>query len=217
MPAIAVAPIGISGGVNVSADAASRATSTATNVTLGPAGENTQRPAFTDTETTGMGAFPINGAYRWRTWVIFVDADRKLWAMSEGAPYTVVGISDSTAATQLAGVRRPVFAEDGLPRLVIAGGNTILQWTGTGLCSALITSGITPNATHVAYLGQRLIANDVSRPREWFWSDIGDGSHQSWNAANFTTPDASPDDVVAVYASLREAYVFGERSLQVVG
>lgn len=212
-----VAPIGISGGVNTSADAATKATTTATNLTIGPAGENTQRPGLVDASTTGMGAAPINGAYKWRTWVIFVDSDRKLWAMPEGAPYTVVALSDATAATQLAGTARPVFAEDGLPRLVIAGGNTILQWTGVGLCSALITSGATPAATHVAYLGQRLIANDVSNPTIWLWSDIGDGSHQSWTASQFTTPDASPDGVVGVYANVREAYVFGEKTLQVYG
>lgn len=209
------APIGIGGGENTSADPATQATTLASNLWIGPAGENTHRPGLVDTDTTGMGAFPITGCYQWRTWVILVDSGRRLWAMPEGAPYTVVAISDATAATQLTGTGRPVFAEDGLPRLVVAGGNSPLQWTGAGLCSTLVASGHTPAATHIAYLGLRLIANDVSNPTQWYWSDLGDGLHTSWNAASFTTADASPDNIVGVYANLREAYVFGERSMQV--
>jgi hypothetical protein len=215
MPDTSVAPIPISGGEGIAADAATAATVLVANTSIGPMGENTQRPGLVDTLVTGLGTSPVVGMYQWRQWMILVTADRKVWALAQGAPNTAIALSDATAATQLAGALRPVFSEDGLPRLVIAGGGAPLQWTGVGLCSVLVTSGSTPAATHIAYLGQRLLANDLSNPTNWFWSDLGDGLHQSWQSQNFDTADASPDNIVGVYSTIREAYVFGERSIQV--
>jgi|SRR5882724_1027630 len=214
-PEIVPSPIPISGGENLAADSATQATTLAANMSIGPAGENTQRPGLVDTAVTGLGTSPVIEMYQWRSWMILVTADRKVWALAEGAPTVAVALSDATAATQLAGVLRPVFAEDGLPRLVIAGGGAPLQWQGVGLCSVLVTSGSTPAATHIAYLGERLLANDLSNPTDWFWSDPFDGAHESWPAQNFDTADASPDNIVGVYSTIREAYVFGAKSLQV--
>lgn len=216
MPGVTPSPIPIQGGENTSADPATQATTLVANTYLGPAGENSQRAGLVDYGVTGLDA-PVAGMFQWQTWTIVVTTSRKVWALAQGAPTVAVALSDATAATQLAGTARPVFAEDGLPRLVIAGGNSPLQWTGAGLCSPLVTSGHTPAATHIAYLGQRLIANDVSNPTQWYWSDIGDGAHQSWTASQFTTADAAPDAIVGVYANIREAFVFGERTIQVYG
>lgn len=214
MPA-EVAQVPTGGGMNTTADPATVATSLLKNVSLGPAGENTQRAGLVDYGVTGLGTSPVIGEYPWRDWLVLVTQDRKIWATSRGAPTVAVPLSDATAATQLAGSSRPVFAEDGLPRLVIAGGNAPQQWTGAGLTSTLVASGRTPAATHIAYLGQRLIANDVSTPTQWYWSDLGDGSHTAWQASSFTTADAAPDGIVAIYANLRQLYVFGEKTLQV--
>jgi hypothetical protein len=211
-----VSPIPINGGENLSADAATAATTLVANTSIGPAGENDQRAGLVDTHVTGMGTSPPIAAYQWRGWMVFVTADRKVWALAEGAPTTAIALSDATAATQLAGTQRPVFSEDGLPQLVIAGGGAPLRWTGAGLCSALVTSGLTTIApTHIAYLGERFIANDLANPTNWYWSDPFDGQHQSWPALNFDTADASPDNIVGVYSTIREAYIFGEKSLQV--
>lgn len=213
---LTISPVPIDGGQNTSADPTTYATPFVANMALGPVGENYQRDGLVDTHTTGLGTSPVIGLYQWRDWLVIVTDNRRVWAMPRGAPYTVVAISDpADTATQLAGTARPVFTEDGLPRLVIAGGNAPLQWTGAGFCSVLVTSGHTPSATHVAYLGQRLIANDVSNPTQWYWSDLGDGSHQTWQAASFDTADASPDVIVGIYANVREAYVFGEHTVQV--
>jgi hypothetical protein len=215
MPETRVSQVPIQGGENVSADPASMATTRVANTSIGPANENSQRAGLVDTGVATFSTSPIIGMYQWRGFLVLVTADRKLWALAEGAPTTAIALSDATAATQLAGTLRPVFAEDGLPRLIIAGGGAPLQWTGVGLCSVLVTSGTTPAATHVAYLGQRILANDLSNPTQWYWSNVGDGAHQTWNAQDFDTADASPDNIVGVYSTIREAYVFGERSLQV--
>lgn len=211
-----ISQVPISGGMNLSADPATQATSRVANAHIGPAGEGMQRAGLVDTGVTGIDASPIIGLTRWQGFLIAVTENRKVWSMAEGAPTAAVALSDATAATQLAGTLRPVFSEDGLPRLVIAGGGVPLQWTGAGLCSVLVTSGLTTIApTHIAYLGQRLLANDVANPHNWYWSDPFDGQHQSWPALNFDTADASPDPIVGVYSTIREAYIFGERSLQV--
>ena len=210
-----VANIPISGGENTSTDPATPATTLVSNMTMGPASENVQRAGLIDTGTS-IGTSPVIGMWPWRDWVIIVTADRKVWAMPVGAPYTVVAISDATAATQLAGTARPVFSEDGYPRVVISGGGAPLQWTGGGLCSVLITAGYTTLASsHVAYLGERMLFNDISNPTQWYWSDLGDGAHSSVDPASFTTADASPDNITGIYSTIRQAFVFGERSLQV--
>jgi hypothetical protein len=210
-----ISPVPISGGENLSADPATQATTLVANTSIGPAGENSQRAGLVDTVVTGLGTSPVIGSWPWLGYLVLVTADRKVWALSEGAPTTAVALSDATAATQLPGTARPVFSEDGLPRLVIAGGGAPLQWTGAGLCSPLVTSGHTPAATHIAYLGDRLLANDLSNPTQWYWSDPFDAAHGSWPDLNFDTADASPDPIVGVYSTIREAYVFGEKSLQV--
>lgn len=213
-----VGKVPIDGGENTSADPTTQATSLVANVSIGPAGENKQRAALVTTGTV-IGSSPVIGAAVWRTWVILVTADRKVWAMPEGAPWTVIALSDATAATQLPGTLRPTFSDDAFPRIVIAGGGAPLQWQGVGLCSPLVTVGTPPAATHIAYLAQRFIANNISNPTFLYWSWIGDGQHENWGAEPFTSDaeqaDASPDNIVGVYSTVREAYVFGERTLQV--
>lgn len=212
-----ISPVPIGGGENLSADRATQATTLVANASIGPAGENTQRAGLVDVGVSGsdFGSSPVIGMWQWRSWLVLVTSDRKVWAIAVGAPTTVLALSDATAGTQLPGTQRPVFAEDDLPRLVIAGGGAPLQWTGAGLCAALVASGSPPAATHIAYLGQRLLANDLSNPTEWFWSDPFPGGSTSWQPLSFDNADASPDPIVGVYSTIREVYVFGERSLQV--
>ncbi len=210
-----IAQIPVSGGENIASDAATAATTLAANLSIGPFGENVQRPGLVDTGVSGLGTSPVIGAYQWLGFMILVTADRKVWALAEGAPTTPIALSDGTAPTLLAGTQRPVFSEDGLPRVIIAGGGAPLQWQGSGLCSPLVQFGYTPAATHVAFLGDRLLFNDLSNPTQWYWSDLGDGLHNTIDPANFDTADANPDDIVGVYSTIREAYIFGERSIQV--
>lgn len=174
---------------------------------------NRPRPGLANYATTGLGSSPLIGLYVWKTWLIGVTEDRKLWAMPEVLPTTWQALSDTTAATQLDGAERPTFAEDGL-RVVIAGGGSLQQWQGAGLSSRL---GGGPTATHVASIGQRLVANNTAAPQEFDWSDIGDGSHATWNALSFTEADARPDPVVAIYENLRELYIFGSTTTQIYG
>lgn len=211
-----IAQIPTSGGENLASDPVSPATTLAANMSIGPSGENVQRPGLVDTGVTGLGTSPVVGIYQWRDWMILVTQDRKVWALAQGAPGTAVPLSDATVATQLAGADRPVFSEDGLPQVIIAGGGILLAWTGAGLCGPLVTAGTAdPAPTHVAYLGERMLANDLTNPTQWNWSNLGDGAHNTWNVEDFEVADASPDNIVGVYSTIREAYIFGQKSIQV--
>jgi|SRR6185369_259727 len=174
-------------------------------------GINRKRPALTSYATTGLGSSVLIGLYVWQTWLIGVTQDRKLWAMSQTAPTVWQALSDATAATKLDGGLRPVFAEDGL-RVVIVGGGAIQQWQGVGLSSRL---GGGPAATHIAAIGARFVANNTSASQEFDWSNIGDGSHATWDALAFSNADARPDPVVGIFENLRELHVFGSSTDQI--
>jgi len=108
-------------------DSASPAPQSVVNWQVDAADVNRPRPGLTAYTTTGLGSSPLIGLYVWRTWIIGVTQDRKLWALPETFPTAWTALSDATAATQLDGGQRPVFAEDGL-RVVIAGGGNLQQW-----------------------------------------------------------------------------------------
>ncbi len=192
-------------------DSASVAPQIVWNWQTDAAGINRPRPGLTAYTTAGLGTSPLIGLYVWQTWLIGVTADRKLWSLSQTLPTAWTALSDGTAATQLDGGQRPVFAEDSL-RVVIAGGGSLQQWQGVGLSSRL---GAGPTCTHVANLGQRLVANNTASTQEFDWSDLGDGLHASWNALSFANADARPDPVVAIYENLRELHVFGTTTTQI--
>lgn len=165
------------------------------------------RPSLVEYATTGLPATPIVGLYVWRDALIGVSAAHLIYVLYESSPTTWVAISGSA----LDGSLRPTFAEDGLS-VVIAGGGEIERWDG-GATTARLGGG--PNASHIASLGQRFVANDINAPQEFDYSNPGDGAHSTWGALSFTTADARPDPVVAIWENLRELFVFGETTTQV--
>jgi hypothetical protein len=204
-------PISLEAGQVSAVDDMSPAPASVVNICVDAAGINRPRPGLVTYTTTGLGTSPLIGLYVWQTWVIGVTADRKLWALPSVVPTVWQALSDATAATQLDGAERPVFAEDGL-RVVIVGGGSIQQWQGAGLSSRL---GGGPTCTHIASIGGRFVANNTAAPQEFDWSNLGDGVHATWDALAFTEADARPDPVVAIYENLRELYVFGATTTQV--
>ena len=209
-------PIPLSSGQVSSVDTMSEAPPEVTNWQVDASGINRPRPSLVTYSTTGLGTSPLIGLHVWRTWVIGVTQDRKIWALLESAPTVWIALTDTTDATtttntSLDGGTRPIFAEDGL-RVVIAGGGAIQVWTGAGYSARL---GGGPLATHIASLGSRFIGDNLAFPQEWDWSNLGDGAHATWSALDFTTADARPDNVVAIHENLREAFVFGETTTQV--
>src|SRR5216110_3763269 len=209
-----ISAVDISAGLVSTADPMSAATSKLVNFLPDVAGVQRIRPALVSYSTTGLGTAPLIGLYRWKTWIIGVDSDRLIYALPDLTPTVWQSLSDATAATKLAGIGRPVFAESA-SFLYIAGGLAIQKWTGVGLTARL--GGSSPNTTHIANLGQRLVALDLSNPGRYRYSDLGEGVDSSWPALNFITAEARPDGLVAITENTAELALFETSTLEIHG
>lgn len=213
-------PIDITGGQVSGVDDLSSAPSSVLNWEMDEAGVNRPRPGLASYAVTGtLGTSPIIGLERWKTYVIAVTADRKLWAISDANPTFVLALSDATSASKLEGTTRPTFII-GESYVYVAGGERIQRWTSGLALSEVIAAS--PRCTHIAALGQRIIANlnpvfDPTTSNTYQWSDIGEGAWGTWPAANTSNADARPDPIVAVAENSAEVYIFGSETTQVYG
>lgn len=228
------AQIPINEGLLTGADPQSATTQSLTNFMVDEAGVNRVRPGVSTTSTFDgfgpIGTDPVIGATFYKSpvnnteYIVLVCQSRAIYAAQSVAPFgSLLTLSSSDMSTKLSGMARPVFAEDS-QRLVIAGGGELQQWTGSGLTSRLspnvdpITND-PPNASHVLSVANYLVANDT-RPgfgNKFAWSDLGDGNHTSWPPLNYSSADARPDPIVAAYENLREVWLMGSTTLQVMG
>lgn len=214
---MALQAVDISGGQVSGVDSLSPAPSSVVNWEVDEAGINRPRPGLASYTTTGLGTSPVIGMERWKNYVVMVTADRKLWAISDGNPTVVLPLSDSTTATQLEGMRRPVFAIGEL-YIYVTGGGRIQRWSSALLLSEVLSAS--PNCTHVASIGQRLVANvddNATLSGSYQWSDIGEGVFDVWPAANVANAEARPDPIQAISENTSELYLFGSETLQVHG
>lgn len=179
-----------------------------------------QRPglrAWADFAATVPNASPVIGMFNWRTFLVYVCADRTIWAWY--GPGDVRALSDTTAATKLDGSLRPIFAFD-YQRVVITGGGAPQKWEGAGLSARL--GGSPPVSTHIAYTAQRLIVEQYNNTGQVQWTPAGVGNHEVWttagiNAGGFAEAEAAPDPVIALYVNTNEIFLFGTQTVQVVG
>lgn len=205
-------PIDIAGGQVSGVDDLSSAASQVVNWTVDEAGINRPRPGLTSYTATGISASPVIGMCRWANYTIIVTQDRKIWAISDDNPTVAQAASSSSTATQLEGTERPTFVA-GEDHVYIAGGGRIQRWSHVLLLSEVVTDS--PNCTHIATLGQYLIANDTTNPQVYRWSDIGEGAWTTWPAANESRADSRPDPIVGIYENTNELFLFGSETLQV--
>lgn len=166
-------------------------------------------PALND-----AGAGAVIGAGVWESpfgdRLVYVTADRRLWAML--GPNNRIALSDTTAATQLDGVSRPVFAFT-KTRVVIVGGGVPQKWEGSGLSARL--GGSPPVASHIVANAERLVVSAPTPGGFEFWSGLGDTGHETWDTGiNFAEAEARPDVIVATHENSNEIYAFGSETLQ---
>jgi hypothetical protein len=210
-------PVDISSGQVSGVDSLSSAASAVVNWEIDEAGINRPRAGLATYTTTGLGTSPVVGMVRWKSYLVMVTQDRKLWAISDANPTVVLPLSDATSGTQLEGMRRPVFAI-GDQYVYVTGGGRIQRWSNGLLLSEVISAS--PNCTHIAILGQRIVANiddSAAATGSYQWSDIGEGAFGTWPAANVANAEARADPVVAISENSSELYLFGSETLQVHG
>lgn len=210
-------PVDISGGQVSGVDDLSSGAPSVVNWETDEAGVNRPRPALARHVLSNFTTSPIIGLCRWKTYIIIVTTDRRIWAVSDFVPGYANALSDSTSATQLGGNRRPTFALGDLA-VYIAGGAQIQRWNPSLAYSEVIAAS--PQCSHIAALGQRLVANVTSSfdlAGTYVWSDIGESTWGTWPAANFSTAAARPDPIVAIYENTNEVSMFGSETLQTFG
>lgn len=164
-------------------------------------------------------ASPVIGMFIWRQYLLYVCADRTIWAWI--AAGLVIPLSDTTAATKLDGSGQPIWTYDA-ERVVVTGGGAPQQWQGVGLSSRLAPAATLPSGaplalTHIAYSAQRFIGNANDNSGYLVWTPPGPGSHSTWPVVGpyFAEAEGSPDPTLATWANTNEVFAFGANTTQV--
>lgn len=197
------------------------------NAIMDKAGAVRRRPGISyDNDFDGaVGTGAIIGMVVWNDWLVYVDANRMIYAIKPGS--TQVDLSDATdPSTMLAGSGRPVFVA-GRTMLVIAGGQQMQKWAGTGLSARLDNTGYTglggtgepPDATFICAIAQRLIAQQAGDSGNIWWSGnlerYEDWDFYASDDAGSIQASAKPDPIQATFDNTNEVFCFGNQTLQV--
>lgn len=213
-------PVNITDGYAPAHDDGAEGTAYLINWRLDATGANVPRPPLVAQSLVGMNAdTTVIGMYVFHDDLIIVGSDRYVYRVSYASPTIAAPLSDSTLASQLAGTAAPVFAEDATS-LFIAGGGALQKIEGSSCARLGNTPGGPSLSTHIAWLGQRLVANNRTTALEksyYYWSAAGDGADTSWPTANFASAESRPDEVVAIYENAQQLWVWGSSSLQTFG
>jgi len=195
-------------------DDLSPAASSVINWEADEAGISRPRPGLASYTTTDAGSTASIGLLRWKTNLVNVTADRYVRVLSDAAPTAFSVVSTSTTSTQVTGTAPRVTFALGDQYVYMAGGGQIQRWATITAAPDTLTSspGI---VTHIAILGNRLIANDTANPNAFFWSDIGEPAFTSWPSGNASTADARPDPIVALAENTNELFIWGTETTQV--
>ncbi len=206
------APVTITDGEVTGVDSLSSAASSVVNWEIDEAGVNVPRPPLEAYSVTNIGTSPFIGAERWKQYLIWVSTDRYVRMMHESGPAVGTVLSTSSTSTQIEGTASRVTFVSGDDYVYIAGGGQIQRWGGVGLTELISGS---PNCTHIASLGQYLIANNTGDTSIFQWSEIGEGTWTSWPDENTTQASARPDPIIGIFENANELYVFGDATTQV--
>ena len=208
-----ITPVPINDGQVSGVDDLGSAPSSVVNWEADEAGINRPRPPLNTHTVTGLPASAVIGTTWWNGYLIIVTADRYIYTIADALPTVAIARSTSTTTTQVEGSQTRVTFAHGASYVYIAGGGRIQRWGPSIVTAERLTSS--PYCTHVAAIGNYLVANDLDATDRFRWSDIGEGAWSTWPAANFTVPDARPDPVVSVFENANELYIFGDETCQV--
>lgn len=169
-------------------------------------GNTNKRPGFEIHQTLGT-ANKIDGLYWWenRQLVIIVSGGRIFKKINSAG--TVV---DITGDQLMVGIR-PTFADNG-DILVIANGDRMVYTDGTNLTQYIADADAPTQVTHVAFLDQYIIANEVNSGRFYFADFLL--APTIWFAIDVFTAEANPDNIIALYVNKRVIHIFGTQSIE---
>lgn len=178
-------------------------------------GVSRPRAGLTTHTTTGGGSTASMGLCRFKEYIVSVTEDRYMRVLADATPTAFSAVSTSATTTQVTGIAPRVTFALGDSYVYAAGGGQVQRWTNSGLGNAEVLSASPLGTTHIATLGQRLVANDTVNPSSFYWSDIGEGAWATWPSENVSNADARPDPIVGIYENTNELFIFGSETLQV--
>lgn len=176
------------------------------NQLIDDSGANVDRPALSS--FVSLGSSPIIGLHYWedQNKMVAVTENRQVWSITSAGVATKV-----SAANDLEGTDRPVFAEDGT-YLAIAGGGEPDRWDGSGNTESM--PGTPEDTNFVKYndgYWLLLLKND----QEIRIAGPTSATRESWSSADFFQSESEPDIARCIEVSRDEVYVFGKRSLEI--
>ena len=165
-----------------------------------------KRPGLTEWVDLGTAA-GIDGLYWW-------DEAGKLVAVSNGQIFTLTNLAAKTNITGDAlQVGTPVtFAPGSNVSLHMANGGRIVRYPNTGSTAYLADADAPTAVTHVDFLDQYILANEVNTGR-FHWSDVN--APTTWQTANFATAEGKPDNLQALHVAYRELYLWGRETVEI--
>lgn len=165
-----------------------------------------KRPGLTLFVDLGTGA-GVDGLYWW-------DNAGKVVAVSNGQIFTLsnVGIATNVTGDALA-VGTPVTFSPGANfRLDMANVGRIVCYYNTGTSIYLADVDAPTQCSHVDFLDQYLLANEIGTGR-FHWSDVN--APTVWQTASFATAEGKTDDLVALHVAYREIYLWGRETTEI--
>lgn len=135
-----------------------------------------------------------------------------LYIVSGTAFYSMNSSGTATLITgTIAGTGRVSMAENGTQLIIVNGTQEYLYTVAGGLTT--ISDGDWAGAADtVCFLDNYFLFNDAGTRGRFFWSAAGDGS--AYDALDFATAEAAPDDCIAVFADHRQLLLFGEHTVE---
>lgn len=156
-------------------------------------------------EVNNLGG--IDGEYWWenRGLVIFV---------SEGNIYKIINKSGTTVNITgdklLPGIR-PTFIDNG-EIIVIANGGRMVFTDGTAPTTFIADPDAPTEVTHLAFLDQFILANEVGTGRFHFADFVT--APTTWFAVDAFTAESNPDNLIALYVNKRIIHLYGTQSVE---
>lgn len=149
----------------------------------------------------------IDGLYWW-------DKKNCIIVVSDGSVYKIISPNGTTVnltGDKLQAGVRPTFSDNG-QYLVIANGGRMVSTNGTTLTAYIPSPNAPTEVTHVNFLDQWLIVNEVGTGLVHFADFVTDPF--TWFAIDVFTAESDPDDVIAVYVNSRNIIVVGRKSTE---
>lgn len=152
-------------------------------------------------------AKPIDGVYWWEKQQLLISVSDGRIFKTTSATGTTIEITGDKLETS----GRPTFTDNGTT-LVIANGGRMVFTDGTTPTTFIADPDAPTEVSHVAFLDQFILANEVGTGRFHFADFVGPPT--TWFQIDVFTAESSPDDLLALYVNRQAIILLGSESVE---